>query len=84
MKIISTITTMEEVKEIEHFFQDYTTLTYDIEKGNITLPFILYSVENDNGDDYYIFDEFCINLLEGISLDEEDLQILINKYMEIR
>jgi len=83
MKIITTITTNEEAKEIEYLFQDPTTLCYEIEKGNITLPFILYSVENDI-EEYYIFDESCLDFLDNIDLPFEDLQILIEKFKEIR
>jgi len=84
MKIISTISTIEEVKEIEHFFQDRTTISYEIEKGNTTLPFILYSVENDNSDDYFIFDYTCLTILDEIYLNEEDLRILVEKFKEIK
>ena len=86
MKIISTISTIEGVKEIEHLFQDRATISYEIEKGNTTLPFILYSVENENkdGDDYFIFDDTCLTILDEIYLNEEDLQILVEKFKEIK
>ena len=86
MEIISTISTIEEVKEIEHLFQDRATISYEIEKCNTTLPFILYSVENENkdGDDYFIFDESCLDLLDDIVLNEEKLQILVEKFKELK
>ena len=87
MKIISTISTIEEVKEIEHLFKNCTTiLSYDVEIGETTLPFILYSVKNEdtNSNDYFIFDESCLNILNDIFLNEEDLHILVDEFKKIK
>jgi len=74
LEIIKIVRNKEEIKEIEDYFVDYTTVNYDVEKGNITLPFIVYK---DNGS-YYVFDKECMDIEDSISLNENKFNYLLN------